>query len=112
MNLMTMMVVGVGLFAGYWIVSRLFPSDLDPEQPTQTPPASPAVDEPSWHEVLGVAPTAGAAEIKQAYKSLMSQYHPDKVATLGQELRDVAERKSKEITLAYREALRACGSTP
>jgi preprotein translocase subunit Sec63 len=31
----------------------------------------------------------------------MAEYHPDKVATLGVELRDLAEEKSKAITAAY-----------
>ncbi|OGA46370.1 MAG: hypothetical protein A3F74_09410 [Betaproteobacteria bacterium RIFCSPLOWO2_12_FULL_62_58] len=30
-------------------------------------------------------------------------YHPDRVANLGKELRDLAERKAKEITEAFRE---------
>jgi preprotein translocase subunit Sec63 len=31
----------------------------------------------------------------------MAEYHPDKVATLGADLRDLAEAKSKAITAAY-----------
>jgi hypothetical protein len=41
------------------------------------PPASlPATDDP--RVLLGVGPGAGAVEIKQAYRSLVLQYHPDK----------------------------------
>ena len=39
----------------------------------------------------------------------MSEYHPDKVASLGKEIRELAERKSKEINAAYRDALFANG---
>ena len=39
----------------------------------------------------------------------MGQYHPDKVAGLGVELRALAERKSKEISGAYRQAMREHG---
>lgn len=35
----------------------------------------------------------------------MSQYHPDKVASLGPELRDLCERKTKEINTAYDQAM-------
>ena len=42
-------------------------------------------------------------------RKLASQYHPDKVASLGPELRELAERKSREITQAYREVMRAHG---
>lgn len=44
-------------------------------------------------------------EIRRSYKTLMSQYHPDKVAELGDELKRLAERKSKEINSAYQQAL-------
>ena len=63
-----------------------------------------------WYRTLEVAPAAGAEDIQRAYRRLISQYHPDKVATLGDELKAVAERKSKEITLAYREAMRLRGA--
>jgi len=55
-----------------------------------------------WHKILGVSSIATIGEIKAAYQKLMSQYHPDKVATLGTEIREVAERKSKEINAAYK----------
>jgi len=58
-----------------------------------------------WHEVLRVEPQASAADIRDAYKRMLSQYHPDKVASLGTELRELASRKSQEITQAYRAAM-------
>jgi len=67
----------------------------------------PAADEPPhWSEVLEVARNASVDEIRAAYRRLISQYHPDKVATLGQALRDLAEVKSREITHAYQVAIR------
>jgi len=54
-----------------------------------------------WHNILGVSSIATIGEIKAAYQRLMSQYHPDKVATLGAEIREVAERRTKEINAAY-----------
>jgi len=39
--------------------------------------------------------------LKQAYFKKMGEYHPDKVAALGDELRKLAEQKSKEINEAY-----------
>jgi DnaJ-domain-containing protein 1 len=62
--------------------------------------------------VLAVPPTATAAEIRDAYRRLISQYHPDKVNNLGQEFRDLATRKSQEITAAYAEAMRERGEQP
>jgi len=36
----------------------------------------------------------------------MKEYHPDKVAGLGAELRELAERKAKEINMAFEELKR------
>ena len=53
------------------------------------------------YRVLGVDPAASEAEIDAAYRRLMSQYHPDKVAGAAPELRAAAERKAAEINAAY-----------
>lgn len=57
----------------------------------------------SAHEILGVAPTASREEIRAAYRKLANQYHPDKVAHLGEEFRQLAEVKFKAIQTAYQE---------
>jgi DnaJ domain len=113
MTLTEAAVIAFGLFAGYWVVSKLFfrPPVVKaaPEQPTAAPAQS---DQATWHEILGVAPAATAEEIRDAYRHLVSKYHPDKVESLGQELKDLAEHKTREITAAYREAMRARGFDP
>jgi uncharacterized membrane protein YkvA (DUF1232 family) len=53
--------------------------------------------------VLGVGRNASPEEIKSAYKSLANQYHPDKVLHLGEEFRELAEIRFKEIQKAYNE---------
>ena len=50
---------------------------------------------------LGLAAEASDAEIDQAYRRLMSQYHPDKVAGAAPELREQAEKRSRAINAAY-----------
>ncbi len=62
----------------------------------------------SPHEILGVPPGASTAEIAAAYRSMAQRYHPDKVATMGPELRELAERKMSEINAAY-EKIKASG---
>lgn len=52
--------------------------------------------------ILGVEAGATRLQIRQAYKEKMSQYHPDKVSQLGEEIRDLADRMSKQINKAYR----------
>lgn len=55
------------------------------------------------YQVLGVSPDASPDQIKKAYLRLANQYHPDKVAHLGKEFREMAEIKFKEIQQAYQE---------
>ena len=50
---------------------------------------------------LGLAANPTADEIKQAYKLRVSEYHPDKTAHLGAEIRELAEKKILQINLAY-----------
>jgi DnaJ-domain-containing protein 1 len=50
---------------------------------------------------LGVPTDATAAEIDLAYRRLMSQYHPDKVASATPELQRQAERRASQINAAY-----------
>ncbi len=53
------------------------------------------------YEILGVTRDATKEEIKSAYRSLASKYHPDKVSHLGDEFKELAEKRFKEIKDAY-----------
>jgi DnaJ-domain-containing protein 1 len=61
-------------------------------------------------QILGVSRDATEEEIRDAYRQQMREYHPDKVAHLGKELRELAERKAKEINIAYEELLQRAKS--
>jgi DnaJ like chaperone protein len=52
---------------------------------------------------LGITADAEPAEIKLAYRRLMNEYHPDKLAARGlpESMRAVAEERSREINAAY-----------
>ncbi len=63
--------------------------------------ASSAASEERYYAVLGLEPGENFDQIKKAYRKLSMQYHPDKVAHLGDEFKKVAEEKMKEINVAY-----------
>jgi hypothetical protein len=55
------------------------------------------------YEILGLPPGRVTLEVARiAYRARMAEYHPDKVAHLGHELREVAARRALEINLAMR----------
>ncbi|WP_136247151.1 co-chaperone DjlA [Halomonas borealis] len=55
------------------------------------------------YQVLGVSAEASDAEIKKAYRRLMSENHPDKLAAKGmpESMREVAKERTSEIGNAY-----------
>ena len=55
----------------------------------------------NWFRILEVSESALPNEISVSYKRLIRQYHPDKVASLGQDLQDLANYKAKQINAAY-----------
>lgn len=53
------------------------------------------------YQILGLNFNCSVDEIKSAYKEKIKEYHPDKVQNLGQEIKDLAVRKTKELNSAY-----------
>lgn len=49
------------------------------------------------YKILGVSPSASDDEVKTAYRKMALKHHPDRVATLGDDVRKAAEQKFKEI---------------
>ncbi|MBD9369630.1 DnaJ domain-containing protein [Xanthomonas sp. XNM01] len=50
---------------------------------------------------LGLTSDASDAEIDLAYRKLISQYHPDRMAGAAPELRAQAEQRARAINAAY-----------
>ncbi|HEU0188090.1 MAG TPA: DnaJ domain-containing protein [Gallionellaceae bacterium] len=97
---------------GFWIVSYLMDEMKRPDNPVKRPPAPVAGALPQqegWAQTLGVAETAGKEEIAAAYQQKISEYHPDKLASLGPELRAMAESRARLIDAAYAEAMKLHG---
>lgn len=128
MTLLQIVIIVAGLFIGYRLVSYLLsPGTGDPEKPVRPSPDQDRPTDPeqersrawrwhetslpetsarTWYQTLGVAESASREEIDRAYRQQISQHHPDKVATLGLEIRQLAEARTKEINAAYDTAMR------
>jgi DnaJ like chaperone protein len=53
------------------------------------------------YAVLGIERTASNAEVKRAYRKLISQNHPDKLGNVPDELKRRAEERARDINAAY-----------
>ena len=55
----------------------------------------------SAYKILGIEPSASDEEVKRAYRDMAKKNHPDLVSSLGDEVRQAAEKKFQEINAAY-----------
>mgnify|MGYP003384147534 FL=1 len=55
------------------------------------------------YAILGVSASASDADVKKAYRRLLSQHHPDKLVSKGlpEEMMKIAKEKTQQITEAY-----------
>ena len=58
-------------------------------------------EEQGFAKVLGLEQPFDLVQLKAAHRTLIAQYHPDRVSAMGPEIREVAEIKAKEINEAY-----------
>lgn len=61
------------------------------------------------YKVLGVSPSATDDEVKKAYRKMALKHHPDRVATLGEDVKKAAEQKFKEVNDAKEKVFKARG---
>lgn len=52
------------------------------------------------YKVLEISPSATNDEVRAAYRKLALKHHPDRVATLGEDVRNAAQKKFQEINEA------------
>ena len=61
------------------------------------------------YKVLEVSPSATDDEVRAAYRRLALKHHPDRVATLGEDIRKAAEEKFQAINNAKERIYKARG---
>jgi DnaJ-domain-containing protein 1 len=100
-------VVGLILFKGRWpglliglVLGHLWDVGRASRRKPPPPPTG-TVDGDDPYRTLEVEPTADDATIEAAYRRLIAQYHPDRVANAADEIRELAERRARAINTAY-----------
>lgn len=75
------------------------------------PPATARVNDA--YAVIGVSPDTTDEAVKRAYRKLITENHPDKLAAKGlpESMREVAEERAREINAAYDLIRRARGTS-
>lgn len=88
----------VGL--GYLIVSalRYFRIWTNPQL---SPDRKIVEQEKHYLGILGLKTKATREQIKKAYRKRIAEYHPDKVQRMAPEIRELAQKRTTELTEAY-----------
>ena len=92
------------LLAVVWLLVRFIRRQLPAPVSRQPGRATETAWDP--HAVLGVPPDASRDTITRSYHDQLKRYHPDRVADLGEELQELAHRKTIELRRAYDELTR------
>jgi hypothetical protein len=99
-------------FAGVDPEQLIHLRDSEEAAAEDAPPTVPEmVEEETWFEVLGVSPSAAVEDVKQAYKRLIKQNHPDRVHGMSAVFKKLAEAETKKLNAAYAEAVTVCAGT-
>ncbi len=69
--------------------------DFDPTTATEFEKAK------YYGKILGLSGRVTKSQIRKKYLELIAKYHPDRVSDLGDELKILAEKKTKQLNLAY-----------
>jgi DnaJ-domain-containing protein 1 len=105
------LIIFLALFFGFGIVRFALSRNESNENSPNMHSKSQSSSDETWsnnqncYQILDIEPTATSEDIKSAYNRKISQYHPDKVSSLGPEFTPIAENKTKLINAAYKEAL-------
>lgn len=53
------------------------------------------------YKILMISHNAGIDEIKTAFKNRIKEYHPDRLENFGDDIKELARRKTQDINRAY-----------
>jgi len=72
-----------------------------PPPPPPQPQAKTIPEEIIHARVLGLRGKVTMSDVRAAYRKAIAEYHPDKVAHLGEKLREVATAETVKLNVAY-----------
>jgi len=81
--------------------SRNSNSSSTNQRDQQTQSSDTITPEIAFGKILGLNGKVSKHDIKTKYRELVQKYHPDKVSHLGEEFRELAHKKFKQINEAY-----------
>ncbi len=99
--LVRLLLVGAVAYLLYWLLK----GGGSRKRPKKGPPRLIALER-SPYEVLELPEGAGRAAIEAARERLLHEYHPDRVAEMGPEIRETAARMTQRVNEAYEELIR------
>lgn len=59
------------------------------------------MDEERWYRILEIEPGADQATVKAAYRKMAKKYHPDKLGDVGDDVKEAAIEKFRQVKEAY-----------
>ena len=101
-RILRILLIVAAVFVGLRILRRLALQGRGPARPRG--PGRPRRSSP--YEILEIPEGANQDEIRAAWQRLSMEYHPDRVAHMGRDLRDLAEKRIKAINEAYEQLRR------
>ena len=91
------------------LIAQLRPDEprLDAEAPRDQGHEASLVpaEQAAWFDILGVTPSASLEQVKQAYRLLVKQNHPDRVHGMSPQFQELAESETRKLNYAYEEAI-------
>ncbi|MFT3791063.1 MAG: co-chaperone DjlA [Rudaea sp.] len=90
--------IGIAVMKGYAYVA---PDNWEEYASAHRNERGPTAQHKDPYAVLGIERNVSDAEVKRAYRKLMSQHHPDKLGNIPDELKRRAEERARDINAAY-----------
>jgi len=91
------------------LIAQLRPDEPRIDGPEQTDQGREAslvpAEQAAWFDILGVSPSSSLEQVKQAYRLLVKQNHPDRVHGMSPQFLELAASETRKLNEAYEAAV-------